>query len=231
VVAERARDGEDEGLVVVAEHQTAGRGRLDRSWETPARAALTFSVLLRPSVPDARWPWLPPLAGLAVTDGVVAAGGPPCELKWPNDMQYDGLKLGGILVERLDTDAGAAAVLGIGVNVSTRRHELPVETATSLVLAGMLNPDRSRLLVEMLAALGVRYDSWVLAGGDAAAGLAEQYAARCDTVGRRVRVHVPGGEVIEGRAAGLDADGGLLLDAGGRSVALSAGDVEHVRVP
>ena len=216
--------------MVVAEHQTAGRGRLDRSWETPPRAALTLSVLLRPPVPDGRWPWLPLLAGLAVADGVVAAGGPPCELKWPNDVQHDGLKLGGILVERLDTDVGPAAVVGIGVNVSTRRSELPVETATSLVLAGMLKPDRSRLLLAMLDALATRYDPWVASGGDPSR-LSQEYAERCDTVGRLVRVHVPGGEVLEGIAAGVDGDGGLLLDVDGRNVALSAGDVTHVRVP
>ena len=229
VVADRARSGNPEGLVVVAEHQTAGRGRLDRTWETPERAALTFSVLLRPEVPDRSWPWLPLLAGLAVADGVVAAGGPPCELKWPNDLMYDGLKLAGLLVERVDTPAGPAAVLGIGLNVTTLRHELPVDTATSLLLAGMLTADRTRLLEEVLQALDGRYRAWRGAGGDAGCGLAQEYERRCDTVGRRVQVRLPTGEPIEGTAAGIGPGGALLVDTAAGLVELNAGDVVHVR--
>ncbi len=102
LVVDRARRGEGHGLVVVAEHQTAGRGRLDRTWTTPARAALTLSLLVTPDeVPVARWPWLPLLTGLAVVEGVRRAGGPEVTLKWPNDVLLDGLKVGGILVERV----------------------------------------------------------------------------------------------------------------------------------
>jgi BirA family transcriptional regulator, biotin operon repressor / biotin---[acetyl-CoA-carboxylase] ligase len=229
VVAERARAGESEGLVVVAEHQTAGRGRLDRTWETPERAALTFSVLLRPAVPDRSWPWLPLLAGLAVADGIIAAGGPPCELKWPNDVMYDGLKLAGLLVERVDTTHGPAAVLGIGLNVTTLRHELPVETATSLLLTGMLTADRSRLLSEVLLALDARYVAWRDADGDASRGLAQEYQHRCDTVGREVEVQLPTGERVHGTAVGVGAGGPLVVETSTGRIELSAGDVVHVR--
>jgi BirA family biotin operon repressor/biotin-[acetyl-CoA-carboxylase] ligase len=229
-LAVRARHDEPEGLVLVAEHQTAGRGRLDRRWETPARSALTFSVLLRPAgVPDRRWPWLPLLAGVAVVEGIAAAGGPECGLKWPNDVQHDGLKVAGILVERLETSQGPAAVLGIGLNVSTTLEELPVPTATSLAAAGAPDLDRTALLLALLAALGRRYDAWGRSGGDPASGVLEDYRRHCVTVGQQVRVHLPAGTVLEGTAVGIDADGALVVGSGGRRVTLSAGDVVHVR--
>ncbi len=229
-VAVRAGLGEPEGLVLVAEHQTAGRGRLDRAWETPARAALTFSVLLRPTgVPDRRWPWLPLLAGLAVVEGVVAAGGPECGLKWPNDVLHDGLKVAGILVERHQTPQGAAAVLGIGLNVSTGPAELPVPTATSLAVAGAPGLDRTALLLALLAALRRRYDAWSRAAGDPAGGLLDDYRRRCVTLDRSVRVHLPSGDTLEGAAVGLDPDGALVVESAGRRRTVSAGDVVHVR--
>ena len=161
LVAGRARDGAPEGLVVVTEHQTAGRGRLDRTWQTPPRAALTFSVLLRPRVPAVRWPWLPLLTGHALARVLVralAGTGASAGVKWPNDVLVDDAKVAGILVERVDTPQGPAAVLGLGLNVTTTADELPVATATSLALAGLAEPDRTGLLLDVLAALrdGVR---------------------------------------------------------------------------
>jgi BirA family biotin operon repressor/biotin-[acetyl-CoA-carboxylase] ligase len=229
VVADRARSGESEGLVVVAEHQTAGRGRLDRVWVTPPRSALTFSVLLRPDVPVDRWPWLPLLAGTAVVDGVAAAGGPLCALKWPNDVMYDGHKLAGLLVERVESPTGPAAVVGIGLNVTTGRHELPVGTAGSLLTAGMSDPDRTGLLLHLLAALERRYRDWTAVGGDATQGLADAYAGCCETLGQPVRVHLPSGADLVGTAVGIALDGGLQVDEGAGVVTVSAGDVVHVR--
>jgi BirA family biotin operon repressor/biotin-[acetyl-CoA-carboxylase] ligase len=229
-VGVRARAGEPEGLVLVAEHQTAGRGRLDRGWETPARAALTFSVLLRPSgVPDRRWPWLPLLTGLAVVEGIAAAGGPACGLKWPNDVQHEGRKIAGILVERLETSRGPAAVVGVGLNVSTRPDELPVATATSLAVAGAGDIDRTSLLLSLLAALGRRYDAWTRSAGDPALGVLAEYRRHCVTIGQPVRVHLPSGEVIEGTAVAVDRDGALVVGSGARRVTVNAGDVVHVR--
>jgi BirA family biotin operon repressor/biotin-[acetyl-CoA-carboxylase] ligase len=230
LLAARARAGAPEGTVLVAEHQTAGRGRLDRSWETPARAALTFSVLVRPAgVPDRAWPWLPLLTGVAVLDGVLAAGGPPCALKWPNDVMHDGLKLAGLLAERVETPTGPAAVLGVGLNVTTARQELPVETATSLHLAGMARIDRTMLLVHLLDALGGRYRTWTTSGGDPREGLLGEYNRCCATVGEQVRVHLPSGQVLEGTAVSVDGDGGLVVATPTGRVAVSAGDVVHVR--
>jgi BirA family biotin operon repressor/biotin-[acetyl-CoA-carboxylase] ligase len=227
LVADRARDGEPEGLVLVTEHQTAGRGRLDRAWVTPPRAALTGSFLLRPVVAPDRWPLLPLLTALAVGDAVAAAGGPPVELKWPNDVLHDGLKLAGILLERVDTPTGPAAVVGIGVNVSTTREELPVPTAASLATAGMADPDRTALLRTLVLALSDRYAGWARSADDS--GLLADYRGRCGTIGRRVRVDLPSGEVLEGEAVGVADDGALVVRGAEGQVAVHAGDVVHVR--
>jgi len=230
VVAARARAGEPAGLVVVTEHQTAGRGRLDRVWVTPARAALTFSLLVRPdAVPTARWPWLPLLAGLAVVEGVRRATGVEARLKWPNDVLVDDAKVAGILVERVESPAGAAAVVGVGLNVSSTRDELPDATATSLVLAGAGSPDRTRILAEVLGAFARPYDGWTAVGGDAGRGLHAAYVAECSTIGRDVRVELPDGSSLNGRAVGVDPDGRLEVAVEGRVQTLGAGDVVHVR--
>ena len=143
LVAERARSGAaGEGLVVVAEHQTAGRGRLDRTWETPARSALTLSVLLVPRAEPADWPWLPLLTGYAAARALRQLGA-EVSLKWPNDVLLNDRKLAGILTERVDTPAGPAVVTGIGINVGSTRAELPHDGATSLAIEGVA-VDRDR---------------------------------------------------------------------------------------
>lgn len=229
LVADLARDGAGEGLVVVAEHQTAGRGRLGRDWQTPARAALTFSVLLRPAVEPRRWPLLSLLAGVAVREGIAASSGPPVLLKWPNDvLADDGLKVAGLLLERIETDQGPSAVVGIGLNVSSTRAELPVDTAGSLVTAGMLDPDRTLLLRRLLEAFARRYAEWT-AGDDEP--VLEAYAAGCDTLGRDVEVRLPGERTLRGRAVRLDRDGALVVEDDAGTHTIHAGDVVHVRVP
>lgn len=225
LVAERARAGAGEGLVVVAEHQTAGRGRLDRTWETPDRAALTLSVLLRPRVAPTEWPWLPLMTGYAVSRALREAG-VEAGLKWPNDVLVGEGKVGGILVERVETPSGPAAVVGMGINVSTTREELPVEAATSLAIEAGAAPDRTDLLLWILGALREEYDAWQ-AGGTAA--LHAAYQRSCVTVGRDVRVTLPGGRSFTGRATGIDADGRLAVDGPEGRVAVGAGDVVHVR--
>jgi BirA family biotin operon repressor/biotin-[acetyl-CoA-carboxylase] ligase len=164
-----------------------------------------------------------------VVEGIAAAGGPACGLKWPNDVQHDGRKVAGILVERLETPQGPAAVVGIGLNVSTRPDELPVATATSLAAAGAADLDRTSLLLSLLTTLGRRYDAWARSAGDPASGVLEDYRRQCVTLGRQVRVHLPAGEVLEGTAIGVDSDGSLVVGSGARRVSVSAGDVVHVR--
>lgn len=228
LVAERARSGAATGLVIVAEHQTAGRGRLDRTWESPAHAALTFSFLIRPtSLPPARWPWLPLLAGYAVHQAL--RGVAPTRLKWPNDVLVGDRKLAGILVELVDTSAGQAAVVGIGLNVSTTEAELPVPTATSLAIENGDAPDRTELLRGLLATFAHEYAAWSGAGGNPDAGLRAAYRQACATLGTDVRVDLPSGAQLTGRASDVDESGRLVVDTADGPETVGAGDVVHVR--
>jgi BirA family transcriptional regulator, biotin operon repressor / biotin---[acetyl-CoA-carboxylase] ligase len=216
-VASRARDGAAEGLVVVAEHQSAGRGRMGRTWKAPPRSALLFSVLLRPAtVPAERWPWLGLLVPLAVASAVRRVGELPAVLKWPNDVLAGDLKLAGILLERVDD----AAVIGIGLNVSSTRSEL-LPTATSLAVEGAATTDRVTVLAEVLRELERRYRPWLADP----ASVRSDYTELSATLGRQVRIELPDGTTVTGTATGLDADGRLLVD--GRPFA--AGDVIHLR--
>lgn len=214
------------GTVLVAERQTAGRGRLDRRWSAPAGSGLTFSTLLRPAVPLAVWGWLPLLAGLAVADSLREVADVPAELKWPNDVLVRGRKVAGILAER----AGDALVVGVGLNVALSASELPVPTATSLLLEGARTTDRSDVLVGVLRTFAGEVAALESAGGDAeTAGLAPAYRRRCTTIGRPLRVHLPAGAELTGTGVDVDADGRLVVDDGERRHAVGAGDVVHVR--
>lgn len=232
-VAAAARAAAAEGLVVVAEQQTAGRGRLGRTWTSPPRAGLTFSVLLRPQVPPPRRGLVPLLTGLAVAEAVTSVGRLDVRLKWPNDLldAAHGRKLAGILAEAVTSpDAGAdAVVVGVGLNVTTRADELPDERAGSLLLAGAEVTDRASLLKELLRALDRRYRSWAGAGG-AAGSVLPAYREICDTIGRRVRLELPTGEVVGGTATAVADDGRLQVRTDdGVERAWSAGDVVHLR--
>jgi BirA family biotin operon repressor/biotin-[acetyl-CoA-carboxylase] ligase len=228
-VAERARAGEEPGLVLVTEHQTAGRGRLDRVWETPPRSSLTFSVLLRPDVPATSWPWLPLLTGYAV-QAALADRLPDIALKWPNDVLVDGGDLGagrkvaGILVERIETDAGPMAVVGVGINVDQSLDELPVALATSVALETGEPVERTGLLGQVLGSLhglqGLLDDT---------EALRRAYAHVCVTLGRTVDVHLPGGDVRRGEALDIDATGALVVGTDDGTFTVAAGDVVHVR--
>lgn len=250
-LAARAVRGAPEGTVLVAEEQTAGRGRLDRRWTAPPRSGLFFSVLLRPGgamaartaadgtalpahgpVPVHRWGWLPLLAGVATATALSRAAGVDTALKWPNDLlvTVDGeeRKAGGILAERAGDDG---VVVGIGLNVSLSAAELPVPTAASLALAGARGTDRDPLLRAVLRSLADWYGAWRAEDGDPAASRLQQtYAAGCATLGREVRAELPGGRELAGRAVGIDSDGRLVIappDDAEQSVA--AGDIVHLR--
>ena len=253
--AAAARAGEPEGLVVVAERQTAGRGRRGRSWESPARAGIAMSVLLRPGVaePGSGWPaaqsarygWLPLLAGVALVDAVALLAELDAAMKWPNDLLVRSnpqlpaadAKCAGILAEGVPAaDAGQppAVVLGVGLNVTLRADELPVDPvglpATSLQLAGAAATDRDPLLRALLRGIASWYGRWRAAGGDArACGLHEAYLRRCATIGREVRVLLPAGDDLVGTAITVDVDGQLVLDTAHGEHRVAAGDVLHLR--
>ncbi|MFB9235206.1 biotin--[acetyl-CoA-carboxylase] ligase [Plantactinospora siamensis] len=248
-VAAAARAGEPAGLVLVAERQTAGRGRRGRGWESPARAGIATSVLLRPGTPepDRDWPaappagygWLSLLAGVALAEAVSRLAELDAALKWPNDLLLDGRKVAGILAEAVPAGGPGeppAVVLGIGLNVTLRAGELPEPAAggpppTSLALAGAAATDRDPLLRALLRGLATWYDRWRVAGGDVeASGLRTAYLRRCGTLGRPVRVLLPAGAELVGTAGTVDADGRLVVTGpDGAEHAVAAGDVLHLR--
>ena len=218
--------------VLVAEHQSAGRGRLERSWESPAGAGLTFSVVLRPSAPLLTWGWLPLLAGVALAEAVSSTTGVATALKWPNDLlagNGDDRAAYGKIAGILAQTSGDAVVIGIGLNVSTEAAELPFPGATSLALCGAA-VDRTALLVAILAALDRRYSQWSDVGGDAeACGLTAAYRDACATIGQQVRVSGTDAAVLVGRAVDIDPGGRLRLEVDGQERSIGAGDVEHLR--
>ncbi|MFJ7237029.1 biotin--[acetyl-CoA-carboxylase] ligase [Streptomyces olivaceus] len=233
LVARAAAEDLAEGVVLVAEEQSAARGRLDRQWTAPARSGLFFSVLLRPAeVPVARWGWLPLLTGVAVATGLSRAAGVDTALKWPNDLLVtvggEERKAGGILAERAGDDG---VVIGVGINVSLRADELPVPRAGSLALAGAAGTDRDPLLRGVLRSLEDWYGRWREAGGDpAVSGLQETYAAGCATLGRTVRAELPGDRSLVGEAVAVDGDGRLVLATeAGVQEPVGAGDIVHLR--
>ncbi len=221
--------GAPPGSVLVAEEQTRGRGRLDRVWQSKPGAALTFSVLLRPAgVPPGNRGWLPLLAGVAVAAGLRVQAGLETSLKWPNDVLAGQAKLAGILAEQ----TGTAIVVGIGLNVGQRHDELPSEQATSVWLEGATGADRAAILAAVLCEFEHWYQRWTSGPrpGDAtASGLRAEYLKYCATVGKQVRVELPGGSVLTGRATDVDGVGQLVVSTADGFHAVSAGDVVHVR--
>ncbi len=221
--------GEDiSGAVLIAEHQSAGRGRQGRPWSTPARSQIALSVGVNAGGrPPAAWGWLPLLTGVAVADAVHATTGISPGLKWPNDILVGGRKLGGILAEV--ASPAPVIVVGLGVNVTPTAPEIgPVAPdATSLLMLGSTMLDRSALLGSILAELSARIDRWQSAGPDSR--LIEDYRARSATLGTRVRALLPGDREITGTATDLDDLGHLNIDTGAQTIAVSAGDITHLR--
>lgn len=210
-----AGEGALEGLVVVADHQSAGRGRLDRSWEAGPGEALLVSVLLRPQgLPVGRRHLVTAAAALAAQSACATLAGVEPEIKWPNDLLAGPGKLAGILAQ----SSGEVVVAGMGLNV----HAGPPGAAVLDHLAGR-RVRREDLLVAWLH----RLEDLLAGGWDA---VAEGYRRRCATIGRPVRVELARGEVLEGRATSVDADGRLVVRGrDGAATPVAAGDVTHLR--
>ena len=226
--ADLARSDTPDHTVLVAEQQSAGRGRLGRRWVAPAGAGLLFSAAVRvDGIPVARRAWLGALLGLAVVRGIGVAAGLDAALKWPNDVLIDDRKVAGLLAEAV----GELVVVGAGINVTTAASELPRPDACSLASAGAADPDRAVLLGAVLLAFDELVGTWTSAGGEVlGTELASEYRAACRTLGRRVRLDLPDGGELVGTAVDVAADGALVVDTGdGTTSSYAAGDVVHLR--
>ncbi len=206
-----AQRGASSGMVVACETQTAGRGRRGRAWLSKAGDSLTFSLLWR--FPEG----MPPPSGLSLAVGVAVAramdkmDAAGVKLKWPNDILAGDGKLGGILVETLTAGRRHAAVIGIGLNVRLPKeiaNRVDIEAA-ALDSVMPANPSRNLLLANLLLALADMLDQFEHDGFSA---FVEEWLARHAHAGRSVRIIAEGAAMIEGRCAGIDADGALLLD-------------------
>ena len=219
------------GEVVIADVQTAGRGRRGRSWVAPKGKALTMSVVLRPSLPPSRAPELTLVAAVAVVEAARELGAPSARIKWPNDIECRGRKLAGLLTElRAEPDRIRHAVLGLGFNISMEMHDFPEElraTATSLLVESGEKTARPVVCARLLEHL----EEWLsLHETEGFGPVRERWRELSSTLGHKVRI-TGEGEPIEGDAADLDEDGALLVRGpGGQVVRVVAGDVEHCRV-
>ncbi|TFV58650.1 biotin--[acetyl-CoA-carboxylase] ligase [Mycobacterium sp. PS03-16] len=224
----RAGTGEDiAGAVLIAGHQTRGRGRHGRSWAAPPGAQISMSVGVEcADVPVDAWGWLPLATGVAVVDAVRGAAGVDTGLKWPNDVLAGERKLAGILAEVAPNRP--VVVIGIGLNVGLTADELPAPHATSLRLLGAPVLDRTAVAAAALETLASRVEAWRRAGG-ADGVLQADYRSRSVTLGTRVRASVPGGGEVLGSAVDLDEAGRLVIDTGQGRVTVAAGDVTHLR--
>jgi len=206
-----------EGLVVLADRQTAGRGRLGRSWASPSGAGIYVSVILRPSAAAARLLTL--AAGVAVTDGIASATGLSAHVKWPNDVHVGGRKLAGVLAEGTATHV----VLGIGINVQPAAYPPDVAARATSIEAELGRPvERGLVLAECLAALDSRYRELHETRGET---IVESWRMRAaPMLGRRVEWE-SAGERHTGLAENIDEDGALIVKVGSERLRIRSGEV------
>jgi BirA family biotin operon repressor/biotin-[acetyl-CoA-carboxylase] ligase len=224
LAAELARGGAEEGTTVVAEQQTAGRGRLGRTWVSPASVNLYMSTVLRPRIPPLEVPRLTLVAGLAVAEAVRDSGALAPQIKWPNDVLLDGRKVAGVLTElEAEADRVRFVVVGIGVNLNARRTDFPPELrtkATSLALAGGAAVDRAAFTGRLLTRLEAAYATF-LEGGFAA--LRHRYEELHGLVG--LAVTIDGTPPLAGTVRGVDDGGALLVETDGVLQRVVSGEV------
>ena len=227
--AQQAMEGAAEGLVIVAGEQTAGRGRLDRKWVSPAGAGLYFSIVLRPAVEVGSWSLLPLMAAIAVHDALLDSCRLETDIKWPNDILAGGRKLCGILAETIETPAGRAVVVGIGINLTADAFPLELRgVATSVQEVTGDKSDPEALLHSLIRALVARYESFGAIDGPAA--IRREWTGRSSyATGKRVNVACVS-EEFAGTTRGLESDGALRVETdAGEIKVVRAGDVTSVR--
>jgi len=225
----QARVGAAEGLCIVSREQTRGRGRLDRSWQSPKDAGLYCSLVLRPQLEIGAWPLITLMAALAVSDALIKACNLRADIKWPNDLCVNERKLCGILAETVEARDGAAVVLGIGINLKAGSLPATVnDLATSVEAATGKLPDSERVLRELLTAIGERYEMLQTPQGREHT-IREWCANSSFAIGRQVRVAFEN-DSFEGTTRGLEGDGALRVEAAdGRIRIVRAGDVTALR--
>lgn len=212
------------GTVRITTDQVAGRGRHARVWSAPAGGQLAISVVLDAGADTAKLGWLSLATGVAAATAIDRATGVRPVLKWPNDVLVGEKKVAGILAEFTPAADGGVVVVGIGINTNMSAAELPVPTATSLLEETGAPVDPAVLAAAYLTALAAQ--PWP----DDIAGVAARYRERCDTLGRRITLQLPGGEVLEGTAADVDEQGRIVVQRpDGARVTAAAGDVLHLR--
>ncbi len=223
---ELASGGAAAGTVVIAERQTAGRGRLGRSWHSPAGVSLYSTTILRPKMPLAKVPQISLMAGLAAADAIARVAPGLVALKWPNDLWLKGRKTGGIIAEAVTDDKGEleTVLLGIGINVNLSANDLPEELrerATSIRIATGRVCDRIEVADSLFSSLDSRYMELLASGFTPMRPAWERYSA---LTGKRVAI-VNGGRRVEGTVRGVDDEGALMLDLGARLERIVAGEV------
>lgn len=227
--ARRAVAGAAEGVCVVADEQTAGRGRLQRRWVSPKGAGLYFSIIFRPPFEQSAWPLLTLMAAVAVHDALFDVCHLKTDIKWPNDILAHDKKLCGILAETVETPAGRAVVVGIGINLTKNSFPSELkERATAVELVQGQTPQLEAVLAALVRSLASYYDQMQRPGGPEQTVRA--WCARSSYgQGKRVRVN-EGDEYFVGTTSGVERDGGLRVQTDdGEIRILHAGEVQSIR--
>lgn len=224
-LARQASEGAGEGLSVVAEEQTAGRGRLQRAWSSPRGAGLYFSILLQPTIPQDQWSLITFMAALAVGDALSEVCDVNTDIKWPNDLLSGERKICGILAESVETPAARAVIVGIGINLTADAYPSELsDVATSVAEASPGGtPERETLLAALLRALSRWYS--LLHEVDGAEKIVAAWTSRSSyATGKLVQV-ANGNEVWQGTTRGVESDGALRLETTDGMKLVRAGDV------
>ena len=223
-LARQASEGAGEGLSILADEQTAGRGRLQRAWSSPKGAGLYFSILLQPTIPQDRWPLITFMAALAVGDALSEACDVSTDIKWPNDLLSGERKICGILAESVETPTGRAVVVGMGINLTADAYPGEIaDVATSVAESSGRAAERETLLAALLRAL-LRWYS-LLHEVDGAEKIVAAWTSRSSYAsGKPVQV-ANGDEVWQGITRGVESDGALRLETTDGIKLVRAGDV------